>query len=353
MKIIQEGKAKINISPAKKISKQMEVFYNPVMKLNRDISVVLLNSIKDKQMQIALPLVGTGIRGIRFFQELKKDKIRLLAMNDYSENAVKLIKKNLILNKIDSRLIELHNQDANRFLLESTGFDYIDIDPFGTPNPFLDSAVKRISRDGILAVTATDTGALAGSYTNACKRKYWARPLKNELMHETGLRILIRKVQLIGAEYEKALVPMFSYSHEHYMRVFFRCDKGRKKVDKLLKEHKFLLYNPKTMGREVSEHNLKKGYDYAGPLWVGKLWDSKLVDKMSKNCDKENKKLFNLLSIIKEESKIDVIGFYDLHKIAKKTKGNIPKIESILKKGKVARTHFVGWGVRSKKMPKF
>ncbi|MCU0373510.1 MAG: ATP-binding protein, partial [Ignavibacteria bacterium] len=42
------------------------------------------------------------------------------------------------------------------------GFDYIDIDPFGSPCPFLDAAIKRLSRGGILAVTATDTSALAG-----------------------------------------------------------------------------------------------------------------------------------------------------------------------------------------------
>ena len=42
-------------------------------------------------------------------------------------------------------------------ILHSKGFDYIDLDPFGSPNIFLDSAVKRLGRNGILAVTATDT----------------------------------------------------------------------------------------------------------------------------------------------------------------------------------------------------
>ena len=61
MQIIKEGKAGIKAYRAEKISKEMPVFYNPVMKLNRDISVLLLNSIEKKNMQIALPLAATEI----------------------------------------------------------------------------------------------------------------------------------------------------------------------------------------------------------------------------------------------------------------------------------------------------
>ena len=58
-------------------------------------------------------------------------------------------------------------------------------------------------------------------------------------MHETGLRILIRKIQLVAAQYDKALTPIFSYSKEHYMRAFLKNEKGKHKVDKILKLHGF------------------------------------------------------------------------------------------------------------------
>ena len=87
----------------------------------------------------------------------------------------------------------------------------------------LDSAIKRISRNGILAVTNTDTAALTGTYPKACIRKYWSMPKRDYMMHETGLRILIRKVQLVGMQYEKALYPIFSYFKDHYFRIFFQC----------------------------------------------------------------------------------------------------------------------------------
>ncbi len=329
---ISEGEAKLNVKLADTVSKQMEVFYNPVMKFNRDISILFLNSIKDKDMNIADMLAGSGIRSIRFLLELNKDKIKEIFVNDYSEDAIKNINKNLRLNNIKkNNKIKISNEDANLFLLNSKGFDYIDIDPFGSPNLFLDAAVKRISRNGIIAVTATDTSALSGTYPKACLRKYWAKPLRNELMHEIGIRILIRKVQLIGAQFDKALIPIFSYSKDHYMRVFFRCLKGKKDVDGVLKLHGMF------MG--------------SGPLWLGKLWDSKLVDTMCKNNNvSENDKILN---IIKDECRINTVGFYDIHKIVKREKiKNMPRkldlMDSITNGGyKSSETHFSNTSIRS------
>jgi tRNA (guanine26-N2/guanine27-N2)-dimethyltransferase len=324
-KIIQEGKAKIKIGVGDKISRKLPVFYNPVMKLNRDISVLLLDSVENKDINVGLPLSATGIRGIRFLLELPKSKIKIVRFNDIDKNSVKIIKQNLKLNKIKSK-VEIYNQDANLFMLGPHGFDYIDIDPYGSPNIFLDSAIKRISRRGILAVTATDTGCLAGSYINACLRKYWAKPKKDEMMHETGLRILIRKIQLIGADHDKALIPIFSYFKDHYFRVFFRCEKGKKKVDNILKQHG--LFND------------------AGPLWLGSLFDAKIASKIAKKSDEK------FLKIIEKESKIDVVGFYNIPKLCKKGKLEMIKqdeiIKRIKKKGyKVAETHFMPNSLRS------
>jgi tRNA (guanine26-N2/guanine27-N2)-dimethyltransferase len=362
---IEEGKAVIKVPIVKTVSKEMDVFYNPVMKLNRDISILLLNSIDMDKLNIADPLAGSGIRAIRFLKELERGKIKTISINDYSDKAIKSIKNNLKLNKVkvnnkkqkikdfpiskskDFEII-IKNMDANLFLLHSEGFNYIDIDPFGTPNPYLDSAVRRISREGILAITATDTSALCGTYPKACARKYWAVPLRNELMHEVGIRILIRKCQLIGAQYDKALIPVFSYSKDHYMRIFFRCVKGKTEVDNVLKLH--------------------GDFEKSGPIWKGQLWDKKLVDDMHKSINnisinikgnKKNKKiifdesLIKFLGIIKEESKVDTIGFYDMHRIVKRNKIKIiPKKLDLIKKIKklghnASETHFSGTGIRS------
>src|SRR3989338_2451527 len=285
----------------------MEVFYNPVMKLNRDITILLLQQFPP--MHLCDPLAASGIRSIRFAKELKYKSI---AINDINKKAVKSIKNNLKLNKLNNnKKLKIYNEDANLFLLNSKGFGYIDVDPFGSSNYYLDAAIKRISRNGILAVTNTDTAALTGTYPNACARKYWAAPKLNYLMHETGLRILIRKIQLVGMQYEKALFPIFSCFKGHYFRIFFLCLKGKKICDKIAEKHGTL--------------------NDTGPLWLGSLWDNKLVNGMyiallNNNNEKidtinnNQNELLKFLKMIKDESKINSIGFYDLHYIAERKK---------------------------------
>ena len=45
VKKIQEGSANAFISTGEKISKKLPAFYNPHMKLNRDINVALINAL--------------------------------------------------------------------------------------------------------------------------------------------------------------------------------------------------------------------------------------------------------------------------------------------------------------------
>ncbi|MFT4303220.1 MAG: hypothetical protein ACMXYG_01525 [Candidatus Woesearchaeota archaeon] len=319
---IFEGKAIINAPLEKKISKDLPVFYNPIMEYNRTISIEILNILSKKEMDIALPLAGTGVRAVRFFKELNKEIIKQININDYDKDAITVIKKNLKNNKIKTKY-KIYNLDANLFFTQSKAFDYIDIDPFGSPTPFLNNSIMHLKRDSILAVTATDTSALCGTYENACKRKYWAKPLHNEEMHEIGLRILIRKCQLIGVQFEKALIPIFSYSKDHYMRIFFKCIKGKSECDKILKKHEY--------------------YKKSGPLWIGQLKDKKLTTNIKLND--------TFTKTLKQE--LDILGFYEIPSICKKEKiSQTKKINEIIneikkQKYKVTRTHFAEQGIKT------
>lgn len=359
--IIEENSIKVFGEKKEVVDRKMPVFFNPVMKLNRDISVLVLSAIsgqrsehslqnaepstqitgKQRCFRIADPLAGSGIRSLRFKKELDDSLTKEIYVNDLKKDYESYFEKNLELNGFSKDSFVVSNLDANVFLDGSKGFDYIDIDPFGSPNPFLDSAIRALRSEGILAVTATDTSALCGSYPAACKRKYWATPLRNFLMHEFGLRILIRKVQMVGVQYEKALVPVFSYSRDHYMRVFFVNKKSKKYCDDLLKKHSFFVNNDELFG----------------PVWTGELWNDSLVKEMDlkkKSLDKESLKFFEL---IKEESKIKEFGFFDIHSLAKnRLKGNLPKFEDLMakleKKGfSVSRTHFSLTGLKTDAPP--
>ena len=90
MRKITEGSAEIFIPVEEKISKKLPVFYNPAMKLNRDITVLLLQQFPP--MSLCDPLAGTGIRSIRLAKEVKHKPI---TANDLSEKAAALIDKRL------------------------------------------------------------------------------------------------------------------------------------------------------------------------------------------------------------------------------------------------------------------
>ena len=77
MKSITEHSSTIKVDlPKGDVNARMEVFYNPEMISNRNISILLLNTISNKNMKLALPLAGSGIRALRFLQEIKKGKIK-------------------------------------------------------------------------------------------------------------------------------------------------------------------------------------------------------------------------------------------------------------------------------------
>jgi len=345
-----EGSARVLVSTGA-ITKRMEAFYNPIMEFNRSVTILFLNSVPQERLIVGLPMAATGVRGIRILKEVKKRV--MVHFNDKSEIATKIIKRNLKLNKLSAGFT-VSNLDASIFMLGSKGFSYLDIDPFGTPSPFLDSAVRRVSRQGYLGVTATDTAPLAGTYPKACLRNYWAMPVRNEFMHETGLRILIRKVQLIASQFDKALEPVFSYYRDHYYRVFFRARKSKSAADGLLKQHGWLAgcrrclrrYHSITPAPSKCECGAK--LNYAGPLWLGKLWDTSFVERMLKHADSNTKQF---LSTIYEESKVNAIGFYTLGMIGKVLKlSELPKkhklIEKLNKAGyKASPTHFSPEGV--------
>lgn len=63
-------------------------------------------------------------------------------------------------------------------------FDIIDLDPYGCPSIFLDSAVQAIEDGGLLLVTATDMAVLAGNSPETCYSKYGSISLKIKCCHE-------------------------------------------------------------------------------------------------------------------------------------------------------------------------
>jgi tRNA (guanine26-N2/guanine27-N2)-dimethyltransferase len=216
--------------------------------------------------------------------------------------------------------------------------------------------VQSINRNGILAVTATDTSALAGTYPAATARKYWATPSRTWAMHEVGIRILTRKVQLIAAQYEKALVPLISIVTDHYYRIFFRCESSHTAVKTVLAQHKFLhickcLQITPSVDSIGECSNCGEKVKGVGLLWTGKIHNLDFVKRMRENLGKLDEKtakgLDKKLAIIEDEACSDVVGFVDIHELASRYNIQAPRTETILEKTKARRTHINGAGIKT------
>ena len=365
IKTVEEGLTKIQFPEFDKISSDAPVFYNPHMELNRDISILALQTFQkqeDRNINICDLFGGSGIRGVRYKNEI--DGVGHVFINDISETANEYERHNVELNNLKD--IEIFQHDASMFLRMHRGeFDVIDIDPFGTPSPFLDSAGYCSRRNSLLCVTATDTSALCGTYKEPCIRKYNAKPYKSEYCHETGIRILAGFVALTLAKYSKSIEVKLSHSTEHYMRLYIEVKKGSKKSDECLKNIGYIshckhcLYREENKGLATSTPNIcpecGEKLIQAGPLWLGEIQNEEFISKMI--AESENKKLNTKKDVLKllESCSIEAKSpatFYDVQKICKILKISAPKLDLVFgnleKEGfEAVKTHFNPLGIKT------
>lgn len=319
MEEIVEGKTKIKTYVQDIVTKDMPVFYNPEKKFDRDLSIDFLKAVNPKDFIVCDLLAATGIRGIRMANETE---VRKLLLNDANPKAHELIKKNLELNRINNA--EVYNQEANRFLLNNEDYyEYLDIDPFGSPIGFLKNGIKKMRKNGFLAITATDSATLTGRYPKKCKRIYGSKNMRTEFLHEIGLRILIKKAIEIGLSQEIALVPVFSHRTKHYFRAYFKIKRNRRsECDKLSEKIGHIWYNKKTMQRGFYKLGERAPGSVIGPLWLGQLCDKDIVKNMGSEFAKS----------ILRESGINRPWYFHIHEIFSLLGTKAEKTEFVLNK---------------------
>lgn len=352
MKDIVEGETRLLI-PEKAVKEDPKVFFNPRMKLNRDLCVLLVRSLREREEIVFLDLLaGTGAKGLRIALETGCRVI----LNDGSKDACRLMRRNAELNHLD---VEVCNKSANLVLQERRDFNFIDIDPFGTPVPFLDNSFLALGRRGYLGVTATDTAPLCGVYPGACWRKYGAVSLKTDFCHELGIRILAGYVARTAAKYGKGVRFLLSHYREHYFRVYAECESGRKKADMALAEMGYLYYCSRCLDRQVekslfpSRNGCSCGgiYKVAGPLWLGDLMDKQLIEVLIREArEMKDSEALRTLLLIRDE--LEVPFYYDLHKVCKSLKVEVPPMRKFLEElrsmgFRATRTHFSPTAVKT------
>ncbi len=240
--IVQEGKARIYVENVneKGPGRAEGVFYNRAMVFNRDTTIFLLHNLN---LRTALDgLAATGVRGIRIALENGMD----VTINDINPEAVKLIRRNVELNGVEARVT---NRNVNALMAEER-FGYVDIDPFGSPVPFVDMALLSAK---ILGVTATDTATLAGRNRKVETRYLSSLKSPKHLAHELGVRNLLGYLARMAARYDMGIRPILSVWYGHFYRVYIRVLRGSGRAKETMK-------------------NLRMS-DYGGPVWAAQLHD--------------------------------------------------------------------------------
>lgn len=274
-------------------------------------------------------LSASGLRAIRYGKEIPlAEKV---VANDLSKEAVESINMNIEYNKLTGKVIGNEGDAINYMHNNTNKFHVVDLDPYGTAAPFIDSAINSIKDDGLLLVTCTDLGVLAGNgYPEKCFALYGGTNVWNDATHESALRLVLGMISRTAAKYKKYIEPQLSLSIDFYVRLFIRVRTSPIKVKELASETMITYLcsgcsstHNQYLGKVVENPNGKtkqnnKKYGLAkgppigsncpycnyinhvtGPMWGGNLHNHEFIDKVLELQSKADDKIYKTLPRIK------------------------------------------------------
>uniref|UniRef100_A0A8C6QWA4 tRNA (guanine(27)-N(2))-dimethyltransferase n=1 Tax=Nannospalax galili TaxID=1026970 RepID=A0A8C6QWA4_NANGA len=258
--ILKETDTDIQVCPNYSIPQKTDSYFNPKMKLNRQLIFCTLAALAEERKPLeCLDAFGaTGIMGLQWAKHL--GNAVKVTINDLNENSVTLIEKNCHLNKlkvvVDSNEkeegdtleeegtlgnIQVTQMDAN-VLMHLRSFDFIHLDPFGTSVNYLDSAFRNIRNLGIVSVTSTDISSLYAKAQHVARRHYGCNIVRTEYYKELAARIVVAAVARAAARCNKGVEVLFAVALEHFVLVVVRVLRGPTSADETAKKIQYLIH---------------------------------------------------------------------------------------------------------------
>ncbi|MDY6761437.1 MAG: tRNA (guanine(10)-N(2))-dimethyltransferase [Candidatus Nanohaloarchaea archaeon] len=355
---MQERGIEIAVDPSEEPTTDDDVFYNPAMQVNRDISTACLAVLNDRYgdgWTVCDALAASGIRGLRYLAEV--DGLEEVIVNDISSDAVEAMEETVERNDISTERLTVSHGDANLLLTDrfrSLGF--VDIDPFGSPAPYLDSAARSLNHNSAAGFTATDLGPLYGSYPEVCRRRYAAVPVKAAFGHEAGLRILVKEVFQAFSRYDYAFTPVMAWHEQHYSRVVGRVEESKQQCNRMLDQIGTLSFCRSCRWRAYTTAGdcpeCGHGTEQAGPLWTGQLADAEFAGTVADRLQEAGyDEAESMARTVAAEAGIDV-PFYDTHELASALGVEAPPHDLVLAELRgqgysAVETHFADNGIRT------
>ncbi|MBC7128859.1 MAG: hypothetical protein H5T45_03900 [Thermoplasmatales archaeon] len=341
--MIKEGKTEINIfefEAYKGPGKKKPSFYNPTFEIDRDIEIIFCQFIANKGAKKFLDAFSsTGIRGIRIAKEVDGEiEVHLNEINPLSSD---ILKKNVTMNSVN---VIIHSDDVKKLLLKYK-YDYVNIDPYGSPAYFIFPLAHGLRKAGYFSITATDVATLCGVYRKSCIRRYGAIPMRGQAMKEIGMRILLAFIAKNLSVFDYSFSPILSYSYSHFFRIYGMAEKGAGRADKTMDKVGWAYWKD---GWNFCNFEELPDKNFCGPLWIGEMHNSIFLDEIEKILNEKDlrkrREINQLLEIWKEEQNLPAL-FYETSHIAREIKAKQPKISEIINNlrlmgYKAGRTHF-------------
>lgn len=312
---------------------------------------------------VAETFAGTGIRSFRYFLEVGGVAEALL--NDISTPALETARHNAARLGLDRR-IRFYHMEANNFhytlKLEELFPHVLDLDAFGSPVPFLDSAFHAVRDGGFLYITATDLAALCGIDRRSAFNHYAALTVQTEFCHETGARVFVRTVVRAGARRKFRVIPLFTLFDGYALRGFFFTIHGRYDLDP--RSEGFLgicpachtVWSVPFSGKDLCNRCPRCGEEawMAGPLWLWDLHHPGFLEAMEtagRSLGTLSRRFFRVIRRMREEVGLPPF-FYTTTAVADRLDLSQPPLAEVLEalrqRGYAARrTHFHGTGFKT------
>jgi len=297
--LVREGRALVYLPDPSRASTGrglepawLSVFYNPRMVFNRDLSVAALSVYalwyaRVEGLCVAEPLTATGVRSVRYALEVPG--VECVQAGDIDPAAVEFARLNARANRVEG-IVRVSWADARELLHagrreRGAPFHVVDLDPFGSPAPFLDAALASLGHGGLLAATATDLAVLEGSKPRAALRRYAARVVKTPESKEVGLRVLVGYAARVAAAHDRAVRPLMAYYADHYYRVYLLVERGARRADRMLSaclgELTYCPGDRRTyVGGDAACHHRSRSLKL-GPAWLCQLNDPQFLARLS------------------------------------------------------------------------
>ncbi|MEM2308451.1 MAG: hypothetical protein QXI94_06225 [Sulfolobales archaeon] len=320
------------------------VFYNPAAVFSRDFSVLVVSLLDLRNAVVLDALSGCGVRALRYCVEAF-GVVKCFA-NDIDKKAYDLIVRNISLNDLQG-VVEAINDDANvvMYRLKKSGekLDVIDVDPYGSPAPFLRAASWAVRSGGFLGVTATDLASLSGARPWAGSRRYWCHLTLTDVPKLIALRVLVGYAARVASELDRFIEPVAYAIGGYFIRVFYRVGRGATAADAMLSKNVGYLKYCNVCGFREYTHWFDEAscrvcggkLDYVGPMWIDRLVSRELVLRArealpSFSYTSSASKLSKLLEYQVAEAEGGALVPYDVVQMARRLKVNAPRVEEVV-----------------------